>query len=205
MPPEFLYFDLGKVLVTFDVAQMYRQIGEVAGMDPARVREVLLDGELQKEHELGRISTPEFYDAFCQRTGTRPDYDALVRAASDIFGINAGILPLVSQLQQAGHRLGVLSNTSQAHWEHCRRRFYIIADAFPIHTLSYEVHAAKPDPVIFRAAAERAGVDPGEIFFVDDIAENVAGALAAGFDAVHYTSAPALATELRQRGLRFNY
>jgi len=205
MPPKFLYFDLGKVLVGFDVGQMYRQIGEVAGMDAARVREVMLDDRLQMDLELGRISTREFYDDFCRRTGTRPDYDALVRAASDIFGINPGILPVVSQLQETGHRLGILSNTSQAHWEHCRRRFTILVEAFPVHTLSFEVHAAKPDPAIYRAAAERAGVDPGETFFVDDITENVAGALAAGFDAIRYTSATALATELRRRGLRFNY
>lgn len=205
MPPKFLYFDLGKVLVDFDIEQMYRQVGEASGVDPARVREVLFEGQLQKQHELGQISSRELYEAFCRQTGTRPDYDELVRAASDIFEINTSILPVVSQLQETGHRLGILSNTSRDHWEHCRRRFYIVAEAFPIHTLSYEVHAAKPDPAIYQAAAERAGTAPRDIFFVDDIAENVAGALAAGFDAIHYTSATALATELRRRGLRFNY
>jgi len=205
MPPKFLYFDLGKVLVNFDVGQMYRQVGEVSGVDPVRVREVLFHGRLQKQHELGQTSTREFYEAFCRQTGTRPDYDELIRAASDIFEINVGILPVVSQLQETGQRLGVLSNTSCDHWEHCRRRFTIVAEPFPVHTLSYEIGAAKPDPLIFRAAARRAGVDPGEIFFVDDIAENVAGALAAGFDAVQYTSAPELVRELRRRGLRFNY
>jgi 2-haloacid dehalogenase len=48
-------------------------------------------------------------------------------------------------------------------------------------------------------------VAPHEVFFMDDIAANVAGAQAAGFDAVQFTTPQALASELRQRGLRFNY
>jgi hypothetical protein len=43
------------------------------------------------------------------------------------------------------------------------------------------------------------------MFFVDDMAEHVAGARAVGFDAVQFTTAAVLATELRQRGIRFNY
>jgi len=46
-----------------------------------------------------------------------------------------------------------------------------------------------------------AGVAAGEIFFTDDRAENVAGAIAAGFDAVLFTSVEALESELRSRRL----
>ncbi|QLP96401.1 MAG: HAD-IA family hydrolase [Rhodoblastus sp.] len=38
----------------------------------------------------------------------------------------------------------------------------------------------KPDPAIFAAACARIGVAPGRTLFVDDLAENVAGARAAG-------------------------
>ena len=205
MAPKFVYFDLGKVLVDFEVQRMYRQIGEVAGIDPARVREVLFEDGLQADYELGKISGEEFHAAFCEKTGTRPDYHALERAASDIFELNVGILPVVAHLEEAGYRLGVLSNTCRSHWEHCRRKFCIVAECFSVCALSYEIHAAKPNAAIFRAAAELAGVEPEEILFTDDMAEHVAGARAAGFDAVQYTSTPQLAAELRSRGLRFNY
>jgi len=205
MAPKFIYFDLGKVLVDFDVERMYRQVGEVAGIGPARVREVLLDEGLQVDYELGRISGEEFHATFCERTGTRPDYHALERAASDIFELNVGILPVVAHLAEAGYRLGLLSNTCRSHWEHCRRRFCILAECFAVCALSYEVRAAKPSAAIFRAAAELAGAPPEEIFFTDDTAGHVAGARAVGFDAVQYTSPRQLAAGLRSRGLRFNY
>jgi HAD superfamily hydrolase (TIGR01509 family) len=205
MAPEFLYFDLGKVLLHFDHQQMFRQMGEVAGIDAQRVHAVLFEAGLQTEYELGQISSEAFYESFCERTGTRPDRDALARAANDIFELNVSILPVVAQLQHAGYRLGILSNTCWSHWEHCTRRFCILADAFGVHALSCEIHAAKPDPAIYAAAAERAGVAGQEIFFTDDNPENVAGARAAGFDAVQYISTPQLAAELRKRGLQFNY
>ena len=56
-----------------------------------------------------------------------------------------------------------------------------------------------------KAAAEMAGCQPQEIFFADDIPGHVAGARAVGFDAVQFTSAAALAEDLRARGIQFNY
>lgn len=204
-PPKFLYFDLGIVLVDFSIERMFRQMADVSGADPDRVREVLFGTELQRQYELGRISGGEFYDAFCRQTGTRPDYDALLHAGNDIFELNLSMVPIVAQLGQAGHRIGVLSNTCEGHWEHCRRRFRILDEAFEVRVLSYRVGALKPDAEIFHAAAESAGVEPQEIFFVDDVAGHVAGAKAAGFDAVQYTSAAEYVMELRARGIRFNY
>ncbi len=205
MQPKFLYFDLGKVLVDFDVDQMFRQIGQVAGVDPARVEEVVFEDGLQGQYETGKISGPEFYEAFCQRTGTRPDYDALRRAGSEIFELNLSILPVLTQLYHARYRLGILSNTCESHWEHCARRYRILSGLFTVRALSYQIGAAKPDAAIFHRAAQLAGTAPKEIFYVDDYADHVAGAREVGFDAVQYTSTPELVVHLRGRGIRFNY
>jgi glucose-1-phosphatase len=205
MQPKFLYFDLGKVLINFSVEQMLAQMGAVAGISVEQVRGGLFDGGLLREHEIGRLSSRQFYESFCDRTETGADYEALARASSDIFTLNYSMLAVVAQLGAAGYPLGVLSNTCENHWEHCLRRFQVLRDLFTVHALSYRIGACKPDPAIYARAAEMAGSRPQAIFFTDDIAENVAGALAAGFDAVQYTSTPQLVAALRQRGLRFNY
>ncbi|HUT14479.1 MAG TPA: HAD family phosphatase [Thermoguttaceae bacterium] len=204
-PPKFLYFDLGIVLVDFSVDQMFRQMADVSGVEPDRVEEILFDGGLQSQYELGRITGREFYEAFCRQTDTRPDYDALQRAGCDIFELNVSMLPVVAQLRQAGYRMGVLSNTCDSHWEHCLGRYWIIAESFSVFALSCRIGAAKPDAAIFHAAAELAGVEPEGIFFVDDLPGHVAGAKAVGFDAVQYTTTPKFVTDLRKRGIRFNY
>jgi putative hydrolase of the HAD superfamily len=202
---KFLYLDLGRVLLHFSVDRMCRQMAELAGVAPAMVSSILFQGDLQNRYERGEISGAEFHEAFCRASGTRSDYAALTRAGSDIFEINVTMLPVVSQLRAAGHRLGILSNTCEGHWEHCLARFRILAEDFQVYTLSYRLGAVKPNAEIYRDAARLAGVRPEEIFFTDDIEANVAGARAVGFDAVHYTSTPRLVAELRARGIRFNY
>jgi HAD superfamily hydrolase (TIGR01509 family) len=59
----------------------------------------------------------------------------------------------------------------------------------------------KPDRGIYDTAIERAGVAAHEVFFTDDRPENIAGALAAGIDAVAFTSCDKLIAELRKRGV----
>jgi putative hydrolase of the HAD superfamily len=204
-PPKFLFFDLGKVLLRFDANVMCRQIGDVSGIAAATVYDVLMKHPLQRYYERGRISTRQFYEAFCRETGTRPDFEALLRAASDIFEFNASMIPVVAHLHRAGCRMGILSNTCECHWEHCLRRFRLLGELFDVYALSYKIGAAKPEPAIFEAAARLAGVAPQEIFFTDDLPGHVAGARAAGFDAVHFTSAAQLVADLRVRGVRFNY
>ena len=207
--PKFLYFDLGKVLLDFDVEQMVRQLAEVAGADHDRVAAVVFDEGLQERYESGQISNREFYETFCERTGlngnSRPDMDALLQAGSDIFEINLSMVPVVAHLREAGYRMGILSNTCDCHWEFCIERYRFLSESFPVHALSFRIHAAKPSSAIFHAAAELAGVDPQDVFFVDDIAGHVAGAKSAGFDAVQYTSTRELVGELWERGIRFNY
>ncbi len=106
----------------------------------------------------------------------------------------------------AGYRLGILSNTCPGHWSYCYGgRYSLLNKGFEVYALSYELGACKPSPKIFRAAAELAGLPPGEIFFVDDIPGHVAGAREAGLDAVQYTTTPRLVADLRARGIEFNY
>ncbi|MCE5268094.1 MAG: HAD family phosphatase [Planctomycetaceae bacterium] len=205
MSPKFLYFDLGKVIVNFSVEQMLGQVAAVSGITTDAVREAVFASGLMQRHETGQITVNELYEGFCTATGTRPDRDQLVAAAADIFDLNLPMLPLVAQLQQAGYPMGILSNTCELHWRQCFGNYRIIVEGFQVYALSHHIGALKPEEKIYRAAAELAGYAPEEIFFVDDIAGHVEGAKAIGFDAIQFTGAPALAAELRQRGLQFNY
>jgi FMN phosphatase YigB (HAD superfamily) len=206
MPPRFLYFDLGNVLLKFDHKIACRQMAEAAGVEPEVVWKTAFEGPLFLQYERGEVSSEEYYQRFCEATGSRPDRAALELAASDIFWLNAPIVALVGQLKMAGQRMGILSNTNQAHWQFIDRGYYgILADRWEQYALSFRLGAMKPEPEIYRAAAELAGVAPEEIFFVDDRPENVEGARRAGFDVVLYTTATALAAELHQRGVRFNF
>ncbi len=201
VPPEFVYFDLGNVLVNFSHRRAAEQMGQVAGIDPEQVWQVVFEGDLQHDLETGQIDSREFCRRFAQSTQSEFDPLELVQAASDIFWVNQPIVPLVRRLAATPVRMGILSNTCDAHWRHVCTRFPWVTELFPLAVLSYEVGAMKPFAEIYRAAIERANVAPDRILFVDDRPENIQGARAAGLDAHLFTTATDFHHLLNQRGL----
>ncbi|MBP61992.1 MAG: hypothetical protein CMJ62_10770 [Planctomycetaceae bacterium] len=204
--PKMFYFDLGNVLLNFSRATAFRQMSEVSGVPVNRIREILEDGQLQVRYESGELNSRQCCELFCQQSGVQTDCDSLLEAGSDMFRLNVGVVPIILQLALARHRLGVLSNTCEAHWQHClQKRFGVLQSVFEIHILSYEVKAMKPDEKIYAAAAEAARLLPQEIFFIDDMDENIEAARRFGFDAVQYQSPRQVEEDLRKRGVCFNY
>ena len=205
-PPSFVYFDLGNVLLKFDHHRGARQMAAVAGVSAELVWEVVFAGSLEHAYEAGQLTSHQFHAEFCRLTGSQPDRDQLLTAAADIFELNPTVVPLVAHLHAVGYRLGILSNTNEAHWNFVSRgRYAVLKYFFSVHALSYELQSMKPEPEIYAAAARLAQTPPEQIFFTDDRPENVAGAQAAGFDAVQFHDAQQLAAELRARNIRWNF
>ena len=65
---------------------------------------------------------------------------------------------------------------------------------------SARLGVAKPDPGIYLAAADEAGVPPDRCLFVDDSATNVAAARALGMTGHHFTGVQGLRALLANRG-----
>ena len=82
--------------------------------------------------------------------------------------------------------LGILSNSSDGARREDSRRFGI-PEAADVVVYSHEVGVAKPDPAVYELTAQRLGVAPHEIAFLDDSPIAVDGARAAGWQAVLHT------------------
>ncbi|MCC7087011.1 MAG: HAD family phosphatase [Pirellulales bacterium] len=208
MPPEFIYFDFGNVICFFDHHLAARQTAAVAEIAEDQAWNVIFgqpDG-LEWKYESGQLGDEQFYEAFCQATGTRPNAEQFHCANADIFTLNTAIIPLIGHLEDSGIPLGILSNTCNSHWQLVTDgRYAILPGAFKKMVLSYHVGAIKPDPSMFRAAIEAAGVPAERIFYTDDIAGHVEAARRAGIDAVQFTGVESLAQELLKRGVRCNF
>jgi putative hydrolase of the HAD superfamily len=111
--PEFVFLDMGNVIVSFDRDRAFRQMAEVSGGDPATIRTVVMEGDLHERIERGEIGWPEFHAEFSRQTGTTSDPEALARAASDMFSLKIDMLPVIAGLERTGCGLGILSNTWQ--------------------------------------------------------------------------------------------
>jgi FMN phosphatase YigB (HAD superfamily) len=202
MPPAFVFFDLGNVLFSFDRERAFRQMAAACGGTVDAVRAAVMEHGLHEALETGRIDWGGFHADFSRLTDTASDSQTLAHAASDMFTLNVGMLPVIAAVERAGCRTGILSNTSAIHWRHLAGGDYaILPGRFTHNVLSYEVGAMKPEPAIYAAAAARAETPPEKIFFCDDLPVHVEAARAAGWDAEPFTSASGIIAALARRGL----
>ena len=201
---DFIYFDLGKVILDFDHDIGCQSVSKVAGISPTQAKEAIFDSGLEDKFETGLVSSDEFYESFCQTTNSQPDKNALMRGISDIFVANIQMFPVITQLRAINFPMGILSNTCQAHWDFVFANYTVLQHFFSPMILSYEVNSMKPDSKIYDRAIEMAGCHVKNCFFVDDKPENVEGAIAAGMDAVLCRSVSELVDQLKTRGVEIN-
>ena len=66
---------------------------------------------------------------------------------------------------------------------------------------SCALKSAKPDPECFQATLALLGAEPGDVIFLDDRPDNVAGAAALGIRSIQFTDAPAARADLARHGI----
>jgi 2-haloacid dehalogenase len=121
--------------------------------------------------------------------------------ARSLLGEVPGSVDLVRELHAAGVPQWGLTNWSHELWPHAPRTFPFLEELLDGVVVSGTEGIAKPDPRIYALVAERAGLAPRELVFVDDKQANVDGAVAAGLDGILFTGAQDLRLTLRGRGL----
>jgi putative hydrolase of the HAD superfamily len=192
-----VFFDFGGVLTT-SVWDSFAAFCRSEGLEPDAVKKLFsTDPDALRELrqlELGEISESEFEQAFGRRLGLK---DPVHLIDSMFTGMQPDTLMVgaVKELRAAGMLTGLISNSwSTAHYDR-----QLLAELFDTAVISGEVHMHKPQPEIYRLAADRLGLKPSQCIFVDDLRENCEGAEAVGMTPVLHRNAAetiAMLTEL---------
>lgn len=152
------------------------------------------------EFDRGTVEPEALVDRIARRTGLAAQ---AVRAVVD--GVPLALQPvpatvdLFERLRAAGPPLFYLSNMPASYADHLERHHPFLA-GFADGVISARVQLIKPEPAIFELAAQRFGVAPDELVFLDDVAVNVAAARAAGWHALQFIDAAQAEAELRTEG-----
>ena len=112
-----------------------------------------------------------------------------------------GTWDILHRLQDRGTPIHAITNWSAETWPAGVSAHPELGEVFGVTIVSGREKILKPRPEIFAMLCDRAGLAPEECLFIDDSPKNVDGAKAAGWDAIHFTGAGALETELSERGL----
>ena len=99
------------------------------------------------------------------------------------FALYEDVIPALNALQSGGYVVGVITNMSQPGHDVAERMGF--RDRVDFTISSMDVGASKPDPQMFRAALERAGVEAGAAVHVGDQLEtDIDGARGAGINPI---------------------
>jgi putative hydrolase of the HAD superfamily len=177
-----LLVDFGGVLTT-NVFDSFKAFCRAEGLPEDAVKSIFRErGEglaLLRRLERGELSVDEFSERFAPLLGVEPD--GLVERLFGGVGPDEPMIDAVRRARAAGIRTGLISNS----WgDGLAYDPELLRELFDVVVISGEVGLHKPEPEIFRLAAQRIGLVPQECVFVDDLRENCAGAEAVGMTAI---------------------
>jgi epoxide hydrolase-like predicted phosphatase len=189
-----LLVDWGGVLTT-DVFASFRAFCAAEGLAPDAVRDRFRDDPeatgLLAGLETGELAPAEFEPRFAALLAVAPE--RLIERLFGGMGPDEAMIAAVRAARAAGLRTGLLSNS----WSVDDYDRGLLAELFDARVISGEVGLRKPDPAIYALAAERMGLAPEAIAFVDDLPGNLKPARALGMTTIaHRGDAAATLAEL---------
>ena len=199
--PACVLFDLDHTLVHYDHAVRVRTLAERCGVDAERVMDALTHSGLERDSDLGLFDAEGHARELSRRLGVPVSLDDCIAARA------ASMAPIDETIALARDvachaRVAILTNNGLMVRERLRELCPALSPLFDGRVFcSAEFGVGKPDPAIFLRSAERLGLPPVEILFIDDKAANAEAARAVGMDALHYGGPQVLRVSLRERGL----
>lgn len=173
-----IIFDLDGVIVDSHAAHMqaWKEFFQSAGKEvPDRELSFVVDGSKREDilrHFLGELSREQI-----KKYGARKEALFLGRARH--VGTIPGVLEFLDASQNEGLQVGLASSASRARVEYMLKDLGL-SSRFRVVVSGDDVVAGKPDPAIFRLAAEGLGIPPVDLLVCEDAVCGVEAAKAAG-------------------------
>lgn len=179
-----LLFDLGGVVIEVDFMRTFRHWSERAGIPPDQVAGGFLPDPDYERHERGEISCATYFSRLADRLDIGLGPDAMVD------GWNAMLVGEIPGIREVLARLApviplyAFTNTNPTHRERWSRDHAGLVGHFRHVFVSSDMGLRKPEPAAYAAVVAGMEVEAGAVLFFDDNPQNVAGARAAGMQAV---------------------
>ena len=168
-----LLIDFGGVLINLDRQRCIENFRKLGLQNVDELLNVYHQQGIFMQQEKGLVTSAEFRDVIRQMVG-KPLTDQQIDDAWNSFLVDIPTykLDLLLKLREK-YVVYLLSNTNEIHWKWtCKNLFpyrtFKVEDYFEKTYLSFEMKMAKPEPEIFKAILDDAGIEPEETLFIDD-------------------------------------
>ena len=174
-----IILDMGGVLMLHNMPECIARLTAILGEEKMQTMLGLAtNGEgnadsLMEQYERGDVSTDYFVNTILEHAKEGTTRDEVIAAWNAMHGgIPAERLLHIQQWKDAGHRLFLLSNNNELHWEHILSQYdmSMMEHCFASHLM----HMSKPDSRIYETVDKQLREWGCEqpFHFVDDIANN---------------------------------
>ena len=181
-----LIFDFGNVIITTSDYTPRHQWDQALGHSHGTVESHVHNGELWLQAQTGAISMADYWEDVRSRLGLSSEQ--VKQLAVDFYAgdtLDQALLDAIRAWREQGVIVGLLSNDSVE--LRPKLRHLGIDDLFDPLLISGEIGAMKPDAAAYQAVIERLPQIPvANMIFIDDRADNIAGAEAVGMVGVQY-------------------
>lgn len=195
--PKAVLLDLGGVVLGINVAQVFQTWAARAGVTADHFKHNWIMDEAYELHETGDIDFVEYARRQAQHFAVDmpiSDWQVGWNAIwTEPYAQVVSLLPKVAQRFE----LYAFSNTNAVHAESFLNRYPDALAHFNTLFLSHEIGVRKPHPQAFRYVCDLIDIQPQEVLFIDDNADNINGARTAGLDAHHLHKESDIAQKLR--------
>ena len=174
-----IILDMGGVLMQHNMPECIARFTAILGEEKMKtILGLAPNGEgtadsLMEQYERGDISTDYFVDTILEQAKQGTTREEVIAAWNTMHGgIPAERLQHIQQWKDAGHRLFLLSNNNELHWEDIFSHYDM--SMFEHCFASHLLHISKPDPRIYKVVDNQLRTWKCEppFHFVDDIAIN---------------------------------
>ena len=174
-----IILDMGGVLMQHNMPECIARFTAILGEEKMKtILGLAPNGEgtadsLMEQYERGDISTDYFVDTILEQAKQGTTREEVIAAWNTMHGgIPAERLQHIQQWKDAGHRLFLLSNNNELHWEDIFTHYDM--SMFEHCFASHLLHISKPDPRIYKVVDNQLRTWKCEppFHFVDDIAIN---------------------------------
>lgn len=195
-----IVFDIGKVLIHYDPDIPFCRL-----IPDAAERRWFFENVCTHEWNLEQDRGRAWEEAEAELIARHPEWEEHIRAfrlhwhemVSHAYEDSVAIL---EALIEDGHDVTMLTNFAADTFAEARERYPFLKKPRGV-TVSGEVRLVKPDRAIYEHHASTFGLEPVATLFIDDSPKNVAGAQAAGWQALQFIDADRLRKDLRRLGI----
>ncbi|MDP2358599.1 MAG: HAD family phosphatase [Beijerinckiaceae bacterium] len=199
-PPRIVVFDIGNVLVRWDMRFLFEKVITDRGELDRFLTEVCT---LSWHGALDAGAT--YKDATAELTARFPEYTDIIalydpRWQETIYGPINGSVVILETLRAAGVRTFAITNFPAEKFDETCAHYPFLA-GFEGVIVSGRERIVKPSSAIFRLFLDRFGLKASDCVFIDDNTANVAAARDVGMTALCFETPDKLARDLRELGL----